>query len=848
MRTVSRRLLLIAAGALLPGLATRAAAELAITPQPNALPSVVLNGQKIHSPEKPPVSVVRFRDEAIDWHFPMLGIREAEPVDRDDLVPEKDEVEAQGGRHRRTYRWGSVTETYRVQPDRVDIKIVVENTSDRVLCELRLPLLQLALSADARPARVTEAFFGAPARARQQDTLSGPVVLPLEIDDQVLVACTPETTRPLTLQWFTPRKKTIPGGKGKHGDVVAQELADKAGAEEDAEEGSQWTLFLHAGGDRLLWHERYLSRQISPGQSDTFIVSLRVGRKADPLAPAADILAAYAQAHPMQLDWPDRRPVLRTFIGDFLPYHEATGPEFAKPAQALPNDALRERVEASARQLLADMQAVDAQGMIIWNVDGGKTPRIKYVGDPRMVEFMSPEMDALADAYFATFSKAGFRTGLCLRPSTMVIGTAADGSFFYRHSYPRDRDVVDVLDEKVRYAKRRWGCTLYYVDTNNVFAMPATDEEKENWPIKPNGKFEIYRALMNAEQWQELQRRHPDCLFIIEHTYPRYYTATIAYDQMNMGSIAGAGPTPALVRATWPQAFKALTTDAPVSKYYPEMVAAAANRDVIMANTPLGRNAEAIVAAQRQAKWVFEGNAKLSGAADGAALWQIAANPAIPPAKRLAALEMLAKAGVPPDAEALTRLLQDEEWALRFEALSMIRDETGEVLVDPLIALAADSRDPLRPAAIAALDRIGTPAANRLVELARTDTTERSNAFRCLAAMDQPAAVNVLLSVLNDESLPANVRGQAVSSLRRHVTRKDVSTAIIAQLGTTDWLVRQSAAWTLEKSTDPRALPALRKALQEAELMTPDKAISERQLTRYREILHKAVATLDAKR
>ncbi len=118
-----------------------------------------------------------------------------------------------------------------------------------------------------------------------------------------------------------------------------------------------------------------------------------------------------------------------------------------------------------ARGLVEEMRAAGAQGMILWNVEGNGGPGMQYVGDPEMVEFICPEMDAVADAYFAIIRDAGFRTGICLRPSTLTIGRSKEGVYKYWHNLPRERDVVDALDDKIRYAKRRWGCTIFYIDT-----------------------------------------------------------------------------------------------------------------------------------------------------------------------------------------------------------------------------------------------------------------------------------------------------------------------------------------------------------------------------------------------
>lgn len=82
--------------------------ELEILPQAGALPTVILDGRRINSGENLPDPIVRFCNEVIEWRFPMMGRLEAEPVDKEDLVPGKDEVD--GGSGRRTYRWGTVSE------------------------------------------------------------------------------------------------------------------------------------------------------------------------------------------------------------------------------------------------------------------------------------------------------------------------------------------------------------------------------------------------------------------------------------------------------------------------------------------------------------------------------------------------------------------------------------------------------------------------------------------------------------------------------------------------------------------------------------------------------------------
>ena len=58
-----------------------------------------------------------------------------------------------------------------------------------------------------------------------------------------------------------------------------------------------------------------------------------------------------------------------------------------------------------------------AQGMITWDPEGQEYPhQTSYLGDPRQ---LSPEFDAIADKYFAKFSKAGLRVGICVRPQKL---------------------------------------------------------------------------------------------------------------------------------------------------------------------------------------------------------------------------------------------------------------------------------------------------------------------------------------------------------------------------------------------------------------------------------------------
>jgi hypothetical protein len=56
---------------------------------------------------------------------------------------------------------------------------------------------------------------------------------------------------------------------------------------------------------------------------------------------------------------------------------------------------------------------------------------------------------------------------------------------------------------KIEYARKNWGCTLFYVDTNGVYRQ-AGEKQEFGW------------ALLDSHVWRDVARRHPDVLLIPE--------------------------------------------------------------------------------------------------------------------------------------------------------------------------------------------------------------------------------------------------------------------------------------------------------------------------------------------
>ena len=286
-------------------------------------------------------------------------------------------------------------------------------------------------------------------------------------------------------------------------------------------------------GSARLWYQPdnwpTYPRPVPAGGRDNYAISLRFSPPGtDPNEIASDINARYTKAHPMELSWDDRRPLASLFLSsasDNHPPNNARGWFHNDPNIDVNSTEgraqLRARVLDFADQSIAEMKSVGAQGMITWDIEGQQYPHAtSYIGDPRLTGQLAPEMDAIADEYFARFRSAGLRVGVCVRPQQLLLQNGA-----------RQTEVADVaaqLSAKVQYAKSRWGATLFYVDSNGG-------------PYDPT----------DAAIFAQVARAHPDVLLIPEHQNAAYYAYTAPYN----GSNEDPAFTTDEVRALYPRAF-----------------------------------------------------------------------------------------------------------------------------------------------------------------------------------------------------------------------------------------------------------------------------------------------------
>ena len=293
---------------------------------------------------------------------------------------------------------------------------------------------------------------------------------------------------------------------------------------------------------------------VPAGGSVRFRVGLRfAGPHPDPVAVCSDLFAAFARRYPVMknvADWKDRRPIAQIFFEsdntnggknprkwfDASQRLDVTTPGGVKRFQKL--------VFQRAHDALSRMKKLNAQGVITWDLEGAEFPDSTFMGDPAKVatdapaQSVAPEMAEIADQYFAIFRDAGYRVGLTIRPQKVLL--QRDGAGHITHAWENDDNwfgkegpPMDLqafwqreLEAKIRFARKRWGATLFYIDSNGAQGGPMS--------------FLVMRNLA-AE--------FPDVLLIPEHSTLGYYSACTPYRQLNM--LSAENITPPVVRRTY---------------------------------------------------------------------------------------------------------------------------------------------------------------------------------------------------------------------------------------------------------------------------------------------------------
>jgi hypothetical protein len=329
------------------------------------------------------------------------------------------------------------------------------------------------------------------------------------------------------------------------------------------------------------------NRPIWPGQSDAFTVSLRFAPSGTPTASiAADAYKNWAAAYPPTLHWSDHRIIGTVYLASSPQGNPSVAGGYPSNPRRYFNDnnasdfdvrtatglaKFQARILQQAQSNVQNLQKLDAQGAITWDIEGEQYPQMtSYVCEPDQIAQIAPEMESIVsdpaspykgmkldDAYFKTIRSAGFRVGVCVRPQHFTLYSNGTASQVYLSS----SQVVSELIRKIQYAHNRWGATLFYVDSS----------------VDSNG------GALDPSIFQQIAAAVPDSLLIPEETTPRDYAYTAAFQSFLFHRDLG---TPVQVYDYYPNAFSAnLINDVdPVAlgDYTPELVNSVIKGDILM--------------------------------------------------------------------------------------------------------------------------------------------------------------------------------------------------------------------------------------------------------------------------
>lgn len=458
---------------------------------------------------------------------------------------------------------------------------------------------------------------------------------------------------------------------------------------------------------------------------------------------------------PLALKWPDRRPIGTAFIAQSNTGWPGNPRGYIVGLRDQENihteaglAAFGKRLLEYADRCITELKDKNAQGVIVWDLEGQEKPHcISYVGDPRKLPQVAPEMDRFADAFMKKFRDAGFRTGLTLRPTDYYEPTPGKRDWTHREV----KDPVALLSAKIKYAKQRWGTTIFYLDSN-VF--------NQDWGKFPAGANVPW--TMPTRMIQKLQEAHPDCLVIPEWSDGDYYRWSAPYSSPNIGQLTTNARDP-LARAKWPEAFGVVAVETDLLETcFGAYVEGVAGGDVLLFRCWYHDPAADLV------KLIYHeaGMKRRLAGTPAAGLSSLIADSTSPEEfRRYTSACGLARRKDPAALKAAAALLDDPSSVVRRVALEAIRAQ-GKVatpaVIDKLVAM-LKANDPqsrlLRQSiaeTLAAQGEAAVPAMNALLERPAADL--QLYAVRCLAASGtrDPATAKKFLELFPKPELANN--------------------------------------------------------------------------------------------
>ena len=438
-----------------------------------------------------------------------------------------------------SYPWGRISCSYGKEDDKITMKIEISNTSSEPLNELSIRLMELNFPRIPNGGTLEAGMFGFGFKGPEWPLGQSPASIPTVADPRFVV--------PLV-----------------HMDYGTGALNLCSDDVECAVNVPYSTNFLARTSYPLV----ITCSDIKPGVTKVFNVSLRFGPAGARIQDlSGDVLERYAGKYPFQVNWNDHRPIGAIFLA---------GPQInvaSNPRRWIVNfgdiDITNDKGKAAFRTALlklADnsvqvLKDIGAQGMITWDPEGEEFLGACYYGDPRLVPSLAPEMEfkndgakSVIDEYFEKFHAAGLKVGVCIRPQGIAM---VDGKPV--HQAADDEHAAQILRERIAYAKQRWGCTLFYVDSTATVSGSLNPD--------------VFKAVADA---------HPDVLLIPENESMRYFAYSAPLNSYVHHRVTS---TPAGARMVYPKAFSVLMApDGDRPEDHHALVTAVRRGDILLFN------------------------------------------------------------------------------------------------------------------------------------------------------------------------------------------------------------------------------------------------------------------------
>lgn len=430
-----------------------------------------------------------------------------------------------------TYAWGAISCRYSGAGDRLNCAISIHNATPDTLTRLSLQVLQPLFPNVPQTSELDAGQFG-----------MGGGLRPLPAYP---LTANPRSAPPLCLVDYGSGTLAFCSDDSASSAVVSIPYTTNPPAK------TQYPLWVTPG-------------MIAAVAQAHLAVSLRFGASgATANLLAGDVLHSYAKMFPFQVHWEDRRPIGTLFLSSVGP-HPAINPrgwfnndkdvDVTTPQGLL---RFREKLLKYADDSVKILKGMNAQGMITWDPEGQEFGQVTYYGDPRLAGRLAPETDYKGagvancmDEFFQRFRAAGLRVGVCVRPQEIV----------FEGSMPRQTDSPDptvTLKRKIEYAHKRWGCSLFYIDST----------------VKGE-------AALDADVFQKVGAAFPDALMIPENETLRYYAYSAPLNSFQHHKVTS---TPPGARAVYPRAFSVLLAgEGELNAHRAELVAAVRRGDILL--------------------------------------------------------------------------------------------------------------------------------------------------------------------------------------------------------------------------------------------------------------------------